>query len=187
LVTNLRGYGVADPSRASRGGLVTGLLTGELDPTTVDLEPYNPFNLVLADRTRATFLSNRPGPLRTELASGVYGLSNGALDEPWPKTLQLKAALLEWIMRGDTEVDPLFDALARQDLPEYGIHPDQPSDIPREAPDTPVFIRDQVYGTRCSTVVTIDAHGAGMATERSFDPRGKEARTVAIPFSWKLS
>src|SRR6476620_11021966 len=44
LVTNLRGYGLADPDKASRGGLVTGLLTGALEPQSVDLTPYNPFN-----------------------------------------------------------------------------------------------------------------------------------------------
>jgi uncharacterized protein with NRDE domain len=187
LVTNLRGYGVADPGRASRGGLVTGLLTGELDPEAVDLEPYNPFNLVLVNHARATFLSNRPAAMRTELAHGLYGLSNGTLDEPWPKTLQLKAALLNWVMRADDDTEPLFAALAREDLPDYGIHPDRPSDVPREAQDTPVFIRDPVYGTRCSTIVTVDRHGSGLATERSFDARGNETATVAIPFNWRIA
>lgn len=184
LVTNLRGYGLADPGRASRGGLVTGLLTGSHDPATVDLQPYNPFNLVQVDRVRATFLSNRPAVLRTRLAPGHYGLSNGTLDEPWPKTMQLKAALLDWMMRGEDEVEPLFAALAREDLPKYGIHPDQPSDIPREAQDTPVFIRDPVYGTRCSTVVRMGSDGDGLITERSFTSTGAPSGEVSIRFSW---
>lgn len=182
LVTNLRGYGLADPSRASRGGLVTGLLTGNLDPATVDLTPYNPFNLVLVDGGHAVFLSNRPAAIRTELAHGIYGLSNGTLDEPWPKTLQLKADLLDWLMQGDEDSEPLFDALRREDLPEFGIHPDQPSDVPREAPDTPVFIRDPVYGTRCSTVVLVGIDGRGLIAERSFDPAGKETGRASHRF-----
>jgi uncharacterized protein with NRDE domain len=166
---------------------VTGLLTGEHDASTVDLTPYNPFNLVLADAARATFLSNRPGEIRTELAHGVYGLSNGTLDEPWPKTLQLKAALLDWVASDDDEIGPLFAALARRDLPEYGIHPDRPSDIPREAPDTPVFIRDPVYGTRCSTVVLIAKNGAGLIAERSFDAAGRPTGDASARFHWKIS
>lgn len=185
VVTNLRGYGLADPDRASRGGLVTGLLTGEHDPAVVDLAPYNPFNLVLVDRDRSTFLSNRPTAIRTELAHGIYGLSNGTLDEPWPKTLQLKAALLDWLMRGDDGVEPLFAALAREDLPEYGIHPDQPSDVAREAPDTPVFIRDPVYGTRCSTVVLLGSDGTGSIEERRFDRDAARAGRTPIEFRWK--
>jgi uncharacterized protein with NRDE domain len=187
LITNLRGYGLADPARISRGGLVTGLLTGELQPETVDMQPYNPFNLVLIGSERATFLSNRPSPIRTDLAHGIYGLSNGALDEPWPKTLQLKAALLDWLMSGDDAIEPLFAALSRQDVPEFGIHPDEPSDIPREAPDTPVFIRDPVYGTRCSTVVMVAADGTGLVAERSFTPQGDRTNAAMIKFTWPLS
>jgi uncharacterized protein with NRDE domain len=95
--------------------------------------------------------------------------------------------LLDWIMRGEDDIEPLFAALAREDLPEYGIHPDQPSDVPREAPDTPVFIRDSIYGTRCSTIATIDRHGSGMVTERSFDAHGNQAGTVSISFTWQVS
>jgi uncharacterized protein with NRDE domain len=186
LVTNLRGYGPADPDKASRGGLVTGLLTGELEAQSVDLTPYNPFNLVLVAGGTAMFLSNRPDTLRTPLAHGIYGLSNGALDEPWPKTLQLKAALLGWLMSEAGESEPLFAALRREDLPEYGIHPERPSDIPREAPDTPVFIRDSIYGTRCSTVVMVGADGSGTIAERSFAPDGTETGRAAVEFAWKL-
>jgi uncharacterized protein with NRDE domain len=184
LVTNLRGYGLADPDRASRGGLVTGLLTGNLEPQSVDHASYNPFNLILVAGGEATFLSNRPDELRTRLAPGIYGLSNGILDEPWPKTLQLKAALLDWLMTDQTDLEPLFAALKREEIPDYGIHPDQPSDVPREAPDTPVFIRDAVYGTRCSTVVVVAADGSGSIAERGFGPDGNETGRAAYRFAW---
>jgi len=187
MVTNLRGYGLADPNRSSRGALVTGLLTGSLHPGSVDLTPYNPFNLVLVGPDRATFLSNRPGTIRTELTHGIYGLSNGTLDEPWPKTLQLKGALLDWLVRGDDDVEPLFVALRREDIPDYGIHPRQPSDVPREAPETGVFINDPVYGTRCSSIVMVGADGEGRVLERSFAPNGDATDLREIGFAWKNS
>src|SRR5689334_6089838 len=56
LITNLRGYGVAEPDRASRGALVTEWLSGTLERQAVDLAVYNPFNLFLADPTGAFFL-----------------------------------------------------------------------------------------------------------------------------------
>src|SRR4051794_38720123 len=114
VVTNLRGYGVPEPGRASRGALVTDFLSGEgryAEPRDDDLSDFNPFNLITADRERAYFLSNRPENVRSLLAPGIYGLSNGALDEPWPKTMRLKEVLLEWIVTAATQPEVLLEDL----------------------------------------------------------------------------
>lgn len=187
LVTNLRGYDTPDPQRASRGALVTGLLAGNgrhADPDLATLSDFNPFNLVIASRDEARFLSNRPESIRTALAPGIYGLSNGALDEPWPKTLALKAAVLEWLSAGSDSAVPLFDTLASETLPAVGLHPDAPSDIPAEPRDTPPFIRNHHYGTRCSTVVLVGRDGEGRIIERRFTPAGDPAGETALSFSW---
>ena len=55
----------------------------------------------------------------------------------------------------------MFEALASEALPDVGVHPGEPSEITAEARDTAPFIRHPVYGTRCSTVVAIDAKGRG--------------------------
>jgi uncharacterized protein with NRDE domain len=181
LVTNRRGFGLADPDKASRGTLVTDLLTGAAEAESTPLARYNPFNLIVADTAAATFLTNRPDEVRTTLAHGIYGLSNGALDEPWAKTLRLKAALLEWLNAGVDDPEALFAALRDETLPVAGLHPTQPSDVPREAPDTGVFIRDPVYGTRCSTVLVVDVAGNGTMIERRFDAAGAEAGATTVP------
>lgn len=191
LVTNLRGYGGPEPDRASRGALVTDLLTGQgayADPATARLQDFNPFNLIFANRDTAHFLSNRPEDIRTHLAHGIYGLSNGQLDEPWPKTLQLKGALLDWLNRApDRSSDdfrPLFSALHNEDLADVGLPPREPSDVPREAPETPVFIRDAVYGTRCSTVVAVDRDGRGTIIERRFSSASESTGETTLTFAW---
>ena len=187
LVTNLRGHGAAQPDRASRGALVTDLLTGKgrySDPVTAPLQDFNPFNLILADGDQAHFLTNRPGDLRTGLAHGIYGLSNGRLDEPWPKTLQLKATLLDWLNGGDDDFAPLFAALRNEHLADVGVPPREPSDVPREAPETPVFIRDRLYGTRCSTVIAIGRDGRGTIVERRFSAGGESTGETALAFDW---
>lgn len=187
IVTNLRGYGDPLPGRASRGALVTDLLGGR-HPAHAALDDYNPFNLILADGSvdgdRAHFLTNRPHPVHTHLTPGLYGLSNGALDAPWPKTLALKSALLEWLVAGAERPELLFDALRAENLPDAGIAPDTPSDIPAEAAVSPIFIRDPVYGTRCSTIIAVDAGGQGTITERRFDAQGMETGETCISFSW---
>ncbi|GAY23011.1 NRDE family protein [Sphingobium fuliginis] len=181
IVTNLRGYGGPDPDRASRGALVTDLLSGD---ETAPLGDFNPFNLILIDRDRALFLTNRPHLLRTELTPGLYGLSNGTLDAPWPKTLALKSALLDWLVAGAEDPLTLFGALRAESLPHAGIAPDAPSDIPAEAMISPIFIRNPVYGTRCSTIVAVDARGQGVISERRFDPDGVQTGETRLAFKW---
>lgn len=185
LVTNLRGFGLPDPARVSRGRLVDEVLTGSGlygDPAEAPLDPFNPFNLIVADRSSASFLTNRPDPLRTALGPGIYGLSNGVLDEPWPKTLQLKGAVLAWIESGQDRLDPLFAALRSEVLEAGGLPPRDRSDVPAEPAETPPFIRNPVYGTRCSTVVTIDAEGRGRIAERRFDLLGDPLGETAFEF-----
>jgi len=187
VVTNLRGYGSPRPDMASRGDLVADLLSGDgayADPDATDLALFNPFNLLFADAEGARFLTNRPSPTRTALGPGLYGLSNGALDEPWPKTLQLKAMLLDWIVSGKDDPAILLDGLRSERLPDVGLAPDRPSDVPQEPRLSSIFIRNPVYGTRCSTVVAINNEGHGLIAERRFDAQGEPAGETRIAFAW---
>jgi uncharacterized protein with NRDE domain len=183
VVTNLRGYGEAEPDRPSRGALVTNLLDGA-DPAQVEIAAYNPVNLIALTADRAHFLSNRPEPLRTALSPGLYGLSNGTLDEPWPKTMQLKSILLDWLMGPAEDPAPLLAGLREDSLPAIGLDPVFPSDVPQEPKDSPIFIRNPVYGTRCSSVVLVDRNGQGLFLERRYDAEAMVAGDSQIAFSW---
>jgi len=183
LVTNLRGHGGPDPALASRGGLVTALLAGREHPDggiAGDGDAFNPFNLLVADAQQAWFLTNRPQTARAPLESGVHGLSNSSFGEPWPRTLHLTAAMRGWLTGEAHDPALLLAALAN----------DQPGDLspdaqgPSEIPDTPVFIRDPVYGTRCSTVVLIDRAGGGLIVERRFDAGGAATGETVLDFAW---
>jgi uncharacterized protein with NRDE domain len=186
VVTNLRGYGMPDPDRTSRGALVMDALSedSDVDLGDVELADFNPFNLIAADRARAYFLSNRPENLRSLLAPGIYGLSNGGLDEPWPKTVRLKEMLLEWIVRSATKPEVLLDDLREESVPGVWTGTAVPSDVPQEPLLSPIFIRSPVYGTRCSTVVAVDDHGEGVIIERRYDQAGGEAGETALTFAW---
>jgi uncharacterized protein with NRDE domain len=187
VVTNLRGFAPPDPNLASRGALVTDYLAGKgtyADARTADLSAFNPVNLIIADQQGACFMTNRPEAARTRLGSGLYGLSNGKLDEPWPKTMRLKALLLDWITGEATNPELLFDGLREEILPDIGRDPSAPSDVPQEPNHSPIFIRNPVYGTRCSTVVAIDMAGRGVILERRFSPEAMETGETALPFHW---
>lgn len=179
LVTNFRVPGYPKPGRPSRGGLVTGVLTGD-DPQAIDLTPYNPFNLLVAEADgRATLLGNYPEIQRTPLPPGVHGLSNGAFTPAWPKTQRLCGKLSHWLSNDSDNLSPLFTAL-RDESPH-----DSPGDGSGLGPEprlSGVFIRDSVYGTRCSTVVAIDRQGAGQIVERRFDADGAVSGETTLAF-----
>jgi uncharacterized protein with NRDE domain len=181
VVTNLRGFGPPEPGRPSRGLLASDLLTGAgrwADPAPADLAGFNPFNLIRVSGGCAAFIANRPAVTQRELVPGLYGLSNGDLDEPWPKTRQLKSRLAGWLEQAG-DIEPLFEALADEGRPSDEELPSTGLDLERERLSSAVFIRNSLYGTRCSTVVRLDADGRGEIAERRFGPDGRvEGETV---------
>ena len=181
LVTNRRGFGDPQADKASRGALVCDLLTASGsygDVQKAELQDFNPFNLFFADQTSACLLSNRPDDQRTALTPGIYGLSNGALDEPWPKAVQLNAALGDWLDAGSGDATALFAALASETLPTTG------ASSAAEGAATPIFVRNGSYGTRCSSVIMVNCHGEGQFFERRFDSGGNETGETKLAFSW---
>ncbi len=176
VVTNVR-----DPhaalAGASRGLLVTDYLDGT-DTAAAHAErlaaaaaSYRPFNLLLFDREAARFVSNRPPAAPVAIAPGVHGLSNAALDEPWPKVRRCVHVLRDWLAHpGGLAV--LLDALhdeapvADAELPDTGVG------LARERQLAPVFIRGPVYGTRATTLIAVEATGDGVIIERRFGPNG---------------
>jgi uncharacterized protein with NRDE domain len=184
VVTNLRGFGAPAEGRPSRGILLRDLLTGEGEyarPGDADLQALNPFNLFVLTGGALQFWTNRPAPERRTMGPGLYGASNGPLDAPWPKTMRLKAALRDWLQSAAERPEVLLAALGDDQPPPLASGP--PSDAP-EPPQTPIFIRNALYGTRCSTVVAIDRDGRGTIVERRYDADGQAAGETALTFGW---
>lgn len=161
LLTNVREIApTAAPQ--SRGELVIRWLQGQMDADEfamqTDSAAYGGFNLVLGDVQTGQWrcLSNRPqasGLHSRPMANGVYGLSNAALDTPWPKTLALKAAMQQTLETESEE--PLWQTLvsrhriASGELPETGL----PAELEAALSSAFVDAPERGYGTRCSTLL----------------------------------
>ncbi len=174
VVTNLRGFGEPLPDKASRGALVADYLAGDgqyADPSIADLAHFNPFNLITFGVEGMTLLSNRPVAARTPLHPGLYGLSNGVPGEAWPRKTALKSALQDWLESGATKLDALLE-ISGDERPIGHTE------------DSPIFIRSQVYGTRCSTVVAVDHAGSATIIERRFAEDGTVTGETRLPFHW---
>lgn len=177
LVTNFRVPDYPKPELASRGALVTDWLVAA---EVADGSTMNPFNLLLADAGKARVLSNYPAPEEHVLAPGVHGLSNGAFARPWPKARRLCEDLGGWLAHDARDFASLFTALRSEaPFPEEDREGDGP-----EPAFSGVFIRNETYGTRCSTVVAVSRAGAGTIIERRFSPEGEETGETALSFAW---
>lgn len=189
LLTNIRDPARQDPQAPSRGQIIPAWLTTQASPdrfwVRTALTGYNGFNLIAADFARGDcwwLSSARASPTRLE--SGLFALSNGALDEPWPKVRRLKQRLGEAVSSAtelaegnapgaDALAQVLFGALtdttlaADEELPTTGVG------LELERMLSPAFIRspDGRYGTRCSTVLVTERIGRHLITqvyERSY-------------------
>jgi uncharacterized protein with NRDE domain len=181
VVTNFRELQQARPAAPSRGSLIPQYLGGAADAAGFfgelagAADGYSGFNLLLADRQALWYGSNRAQPFARSLPPGVYGLSNELLDTPWPKLVRVKSRFGQWLADPAATAADLFALLAdrTQALPADAPAP-APGALPREwervlsAP----FVLHPTYGTRCSTVLMLEADGAGTLAERRFDSAG---------------
>ncbi len=116
FVTNVREPARHDPNAPSRGALVPAVLADPAPPSgsvarvVACARACNGFNLVAGTVREACWGSNRADATRA-LAPGIHGVSNAALDTPWPKVARTKAALRAWCARADRDLDPLFAML----------------------------------------------------------------------------
>jgi uncharacterized protein with NRDE domain len=130
----------------------------------------------------AVWRSNRARDA-VDLDAGVHGLSNALLDTPWPKVERTRARVALWAREGQHDVEPLFAALADRSLapddqlPDTGVTPEWERLL--SAP----FIVGERYGTRCSTVLTVDRDGEARFIERSFDATGATIGEVEHRFA----
>lgn len=209
MLTNVRSANPG-PGRRSRGELTTRWLQadGGWDALLSGIEAadYGGFNLVVGDLATGfwAWVSNRnpaqPHADRTDglhhrrLSPGVYGLSNAALDTPWPKTLRLKRALDGALVAGPGAQAPLVAALADHgtlppaELPATGV----PAELERALSSPFVDMAERGYGTRSSLLLRVERDGQDFRadfTEWTHEPppAGPHRWTGAEPRRLQLS
>lgn len=172
-ITNFRDPAIQKSNPPSRGHLVLDFLKNDSDPVSylqeVDqkAERYMGFNLLAGTVEQLGYYSNQATNIKL-LDSGLYGLSNHLLDTPWPKIKWAKNGLTQIMQDDEISEEAIFGLLAddheapNEELPDTGI----PKDIEKKV--SPIFIKSDGYGTRCSTVLLIDTEGEVTFTERRF-------------------
>jgi uncharacterized protein with NRDE domain len=183
-LTNVRAPTERNPHAPSRGTLVLSALQapqrgGEwLEAHAPRTAAYNGFNLLVGDILPAAgdadgsglhYYSNRLDQPPQSLAPGIYGLSNGFLDTPWPKVTRAVGAFA-CAIASSVALEPLVrlmeprEAARDSELPATGV----PLDWERAL--SAIQIRANGYGTRATTVLTVRNDSLVTFFERTFDP-----------------
>jgi uncharacterized protein with NRDE domain len=189
-LTNVRAPTERNPHAPSRGALVLSALqapqrSGEwLDTHAPKTAAFNGFNLLVGDvlphdggdGSALHYYSNRLEQKPQPLAPGIYGLSNGFLDTPWPKVTRAVGAFACTIAAG-VALEPLIRLMEPRDeardseLPATGV----PLDWERAL--SAIQIRANGYGTRTTTVLTVRNDALVTYFERTFDAGDPERWT----------
>lgn len=174
LITNYRDISNIRADAPSRGQLVSDFLEGELDPQRYLAgveqrgKAYNGFNLLAGSGDELWYLSNYRRGVE-KLAPGYYGLSNHLLDTPWPKVVRGKEKLRPLLESEVIDHEGILDALLDEAIaPDHEL-PDTGVGLERERILSAMFIKSPGYGTRCSTVITIDRSNNVHFVEREYD------------------
>lgn len=190
MVTNVRNPAQQGRTAPSRGAIVPAWLgtTQSAPPfwSEVLAAGHHLVNLLAIDWAGdACWYANAQTPSPRRLAAGLYGLSNAALDTPWPKVRRLKSALGQALTPPLTSPSSrlaletaLFAALADRSPVADDELPDTGVGIERERRLAPAFIHapEADYGTRCSTLLIVERGESGLSvhmTERQFDAQGQ--------------
>lgn len=142
---------------------------------------YGGFNLLLWDGQQLRYYSNQDRASRA-LAAGVYGMSNGYLDEAWPKVVSGKQALSQ-ALESPAVIASSLDILGDRSQPGDGHLPHTGVSLEFERLLAPRFILSELYGTRVSTVVALKANGDARFVEQSFDASGLPCGQVDFEFA----
>ena len=188
MLTNYRDLGNINPEAPSRGHLVANYLTGNEEPdrylegVAENGKAYNGFNLIAGSIDKLYYYGNYDGAVKP-ISPGTHGLSNHLLDTPWPKLSEGKQKLKQLLQKEDPEVEELFQILYDDAVAPDHLLPDTGVGLKWERLLSPMFIKSEKYGSRCSTVVLVDHDNQLTFAERIYDTNTFDYLTNTYQFN----
>lgn len=176
-VTNIR-TGVNQPlDKRSRGELVTKVLEQKSEITPAWLESngenYSPFNLVYGPLNNLVCF-NSVSKKQVKLIDGFHAVSNGELDDIWPKMARGEKQLESVVkLNQPIESEQLFSILKDQQKAKESLLPDTGVAIEWESLLSSIFINSPEYGTRSSCLILQENDHTFELIERQYNEKGK--------------
>ena len=172
-ITNFRDLKNHTNDAPSRGNLTLDFLINDDSPVEYynklkpDLNDFNGFNLLLGNVDELFYFSNKTEGLQ-KLQTGIHGISNAILNTPWPKVERSKRHLESLIQQEDINAWEVIAILKDTSIAKDEELPDTGVGLDLERMLSPVFIKSEKYGTRCSSVVMVDKENNVKFVEKFF-------------------
>ena len=182
-ITNYRDLKNPREGERSRGEIIPDYLTGNESPDQKmtrlknQIHHYAGFNFLAGNADQIFYLNNISGDVQS-VSRGIHGISNAFLDTPWPKVKAAKSAFEDAIIPAVIDHEAVFKLLQNSDpfpqekLPDTGLSQEMEKAV------SPIFIKTEDYGTRCSTLLTINYDGQIQFTEKTYHFNGDSSETV---------
>lgn len=172
-ITNFRDLKNLKPDAPSRGYLTLDFLLSDISPEKYymklkpSLNEYNGFNLLVGTIDELFYFSNMSDGLK-KIEAGIHGISNAVLDTPWPKVEKSKRHLQSLIQQENINAWEVIAILKDTSIAKDEDLPDTGVGLGLERMLSPVFIKSENYGTRCSSVVMVDSDNNVKFVEKFF-------------------
>ncbi|WP_299011240.1 NRDE family protein [uncultured Shewanella sp.] len=187
-ITNIRMLGANTKNKKSRGELPVFALTQPNFPLSSswlkeNSNKYQPFNLLYGNEHSLHCYNSQTQKCST-LPPGFHAISNGELNDIWPKMARGNYALKQYLNTHATPVPSellalLTDTQQAKDkhLPHTGVS------LKWERLLSSIFIKHPKYGTRSSSVILINRQKHISFTEVRFNNRGDQVGQEAFHFN----
>lgn len=190
-VTNIRDPSQAERKPRSRGELTLDFLLSNM-PAAEYAEALKPsysefagYNLLLSDGREFYYVNNFQSISR-KLTPGIYGLSNGLLNNDWPKVVRGQQGM-EKLLDFGTGLNPdqLITLMANREqaaddeLPNTGL----PQELERRLSSAFITDDNRGYGTLCSTAIIQDKAGRIRFSEQNYTTTGAATGNCYFDFT----
>ena len=135
-------------------------------------DDYAGYNLLTFDQSQLCCFNNVTRSLE-KLAPGIYTLSNADIHTSWPKTDRIRRNFGSLISTSGINFSENLFRIMRDDqqasdemLPTTGVSKQMEKQL------SSIFIVGDHYGTRCTSIITIDNKGLLSFYERSYNRVG---------------
>ena len=181
VLTNFKELANGKESLKSRGELISNYITSKGVSSKEYLENikernYAGFNLLLGDKEGIHYISNRSEGIE-KLESRIHSLGNLLLNTKTKKSIKIKNQFKELLQTNPNE-DVLLEFMKGDsgDLSNLDMavfKETEHEEIPYR------FIKSNVYGTRCTTLLTIDPNGKYKITEQNYSKKGNKTEKIS--------
>ena len=168
----------------TRGELVSNYITSKGLSSIDYLENikginYAGFNLLLGDKEGIHYFSNRTEEI-DKLEPGIHAVGNLLLNSQTKKSIKVKNQFKELLQTNPDEVALMEfmkqDSGDLSDLDMAGCKETEHEEIPYR------FIKSDYYGTRNTTIITINETGEYKISEQNFSENGKKLGITSFQF-----